>query len=507
MPVTAVDVVVLIAFLGVLKHFNDRRSRRGFPFPPGPRGLPLIGNLFDIPKSRSWVVYKEWARKYGDIMHVSALGKHIVIISSLTTARDLLEKRAANYSDRIVVPMYQLMHLEWFTPVTPWGEDWRRSRRALDRGLRPNAVAQYRPALTAKVHTFLRALRTTPEAFREHIELLQGQIIMSITYGYDVTGHDDHYLGLARGMSEIGPRTILPGAILYNDLPILGYLPEFLPGMGFKALARHGHALNVEARNAPMRWVQDAIKNGTAAPSLTRESIRELEEDPAADQAQGLSDISAASGSLFTAGSDTTTTAMAVFFLVMTLFPDVQQRARAEVDAATRRERLPNYDDRAGMPYVNAVMQEILRWHTVLALGLPHAALEDDVYEGYFIPKGSLIMTNVWVMMHDPEAYPDPDAFNPARYITSDGHFKEDPAVTATFGFGRRLCPGRHLVDSTLYLVIVSVLATFEVRRTPETPAEAAFTDALVSHPEKFACEIVPRGDVPGDLISGRGPA
>ncbi|KAI0048472.1 cytochrome P450 [Auriscalpium vulgare] len=502
MPVTTVDVLVLLALsIASIQLYSNKR--RPFPLPPGPRGLPIIGNLLDIPKSRSWIVYRDWARKYGDIMCISALGQHIVIVSSVATARDILEKRAAIYSDRMVVPMYNLMQWEWFLPVTRWGEDWRRTRRALDRGLRPSAVTQYRPAVTAKVHTFLRALRTKPDAFREHIEFLQASIIMSITYGYDVTGHDDQYLRVANDMSKLGSRTILPGAVLYNDLPILGYLPEFLPGMGFKALARTGLALGIEARDAPMRWVQEAVKNGTAAPSLTRESIRELEEDPEADHVQGLRDIAAASGSLFAAGADTTVSAMAVFFLAMALFPDVQQRARAEVDAATGRERLPNYDDRADLPYVDAMIQEILRWHTVLSLGLPHAALEDDVYEGYFIPKGSLIMTNTWAMMHDPKVYPDPDAFNPARYVTADGQFTEDPAVNANFGFGRRICPGRHLVDSTLYLVVVSVLAAFEVRGAPGTPAEGAFTDALVSHPEEFACAIVPRDYVSEALVAG----
>ncbi|KAI0042686.1 cytochrome P450 [Auriscalpium vulgare] len=553
MPVillTAVDFLLLLACLVALRDIASRRRRIGFPHPPGPRGLPLIGNVFGIPKSRPWLVYAQWAKKYGDIVSTTAMGQNIVILTSLKTARDLFEKRAANYSDRSTLPILKLLEWDWNVPFSRYSDRWRRARKIIERSMRPSAITQYRATQLAKVGAFLKALRSTPQDLREHIGLLQGSIIMSITYGYDVKDYDDKFLKVVDDMVRLGAPLILPGSCLYNDLPILGYLPAWLPGMGFKALAGYCRALGVEARSAPMQLVQEGLKNGTAAPSVTREHLRELEENGEADGAQGLDDIASASASLYPGdpyhrsllntallmlavcswsrhrkpsnhlrlllvhrlnlNGAKTAAVIATFFLVLANFPDVQRKAQAEVDAISRRQRLPDRDDRLNLPYINALIQELLRWHTIIPLGIPHATLKDDIYEGYSIPKGSIVIANAWAILHDPDVYPDPDTYNPERYLTEDGQFKEDLAIAANFGFGKRVCPGRHFADSTLYLIVVSVLSTFSVRKAQDSVQDSSeirmtdlFTDAPLSRPERFACSITPRDDIALDLISG----
>lgn len=84
------------------------------------------------------------------------------------------------------------------------------------------------------------------------------------------------------------------------------------------------------------------------------------------------------------------------FLLAMTLEPEVQRKAQEEIDRVLGPTRVPGLADRANLPYVNAVVKEVLRWHPVAPMGLPHTSLEDDMWEGYFIPKGSLIMANIW---------------------------------------------------------------------------------------------------------------
>lgn len=80
----------------------------------------------------------------------------------------------------------------------------------------------------------------------------------------------------------------------------------------------------------------------------------------------------------------------------MTLYPDVQKKAQAEIDEVVGTGRLPGFEDRENLPYTNALVKESLRWHPVGPMGLPHVSTEDDMYEGYFIPKGSLLLANIW---------------------------------------------------------------------------------------------------------------
>ncbi|KAI0064833.1 cytochrome P450 [Artomyces pyxidatus] len=498
---TVLDLVALAGALVLVLVINNRRKRHGLPYPPGPRGFPIIGNMFDLPNDRFWLTYESWAKVYGDIMSLQVLGQVIVIVQSPRTTRDLLEKRGNIYSDRPALPFYELAKWGWLLPTARADKQWRTGRRHVERGLRPTIAVQYRPMQKVKAHEFLKRLQSHPEDLRKHIEHLQGAIIMSVVYGYDVKEHDDEYVEAARAFGYMTQRTVLPGALLVNDFPFLKYLPEWLPGTGFKAIARRCVDLGEQVLNAPMALVKEAMENGTARPSMAREDLREC------NSAEEERAIATAMASLYSAGADTTVSALYSFFLALVLYPSVQERAQAEVDRVTKGKRLPDYDDRPRLPYIDAICKEILRWRMVTPLGLPHASTEDDVYDGYFIPKGSLIIANAWTILHDPELYPDPHTFKPERFLTEDGQVKEDIILSSAFGFGKRICPGRHLVDSTLFIVVAFVLSTFNVGNATDAqgraiPVEDKYTGTLVSHPEPFQCSIVPRSRNALDLAS-----
>lgn len=87
---------------------------------------------------------------------------------------------------------------------------------------------------------------------------------------------------------------------------------------------------------------------------------------------------------------------MLSFFMAMALHPEVQVKAQAELDAVVGPDRFPDYSDRAGLPYINAIVKEAYRWQNVTPLGVVHRSMEDDEYEGYFIPQGTLVFANAW---------------------------------------------------------------------------------------------------------------
>jgi cytochrome P450 len=133
----------------------------------------------------------------------------------------------------------------------------------------------------------------------------------------------------------------------------------------------------------------------------------------------------------------------------------------------------------------------------------------DDVCKGFFIPRGTKIIPNPWAILHDPEIYPDPEEFKPERFLDEDGSVRDDPTLSLVFGIGKRICPGRHLVDATIFIVASSVLSVFSVMKAKDEnghgiPVKLAVTtkQGFIVHPEKFDCSIVPRDKVAEGLIS-----
>ena len=131
------------------------------------------------------------------------------------------------------------------------------------------------------------------------------------------------------------------------------------------------------------------------------------------------------------------------FFMAMACYPEVQLKARAELDAIVGPNRLPTFEDRSSLPYITAIAKESMRWQSVVPLGIPHRSLEDDEYRGYFIPKGSAVIANLYAFSRDESVYPEPETFNPERFL-KDG--KIDPTVrdpnSFVFGYGRRYVYG-----------------------------------------------------------------
>lgn len=190
------------------------------------------------------------------------------------------------------------------------------------------------------------------------------------------------------------------------------------------------------------------------------------------------------------------------FILAMVLHPEVLAKAQQEIDSVVGTGRLPTFSDRASMPYLECVMSEVLRWGAPVPLALPHRLMEDDVYNGMHIPKGSLVFGNVWQMVRNPELFKEPDAFIPERYLEPVDEVtakRRDPR-SYVFGFGRRRCPGMHLIESSLWIVMASMIATLDITKAVDERGnviepEVVFDNAVFRTPKPFQCDIRPRSE------------
>ena len=164
------------------------------------------------------------------------------------------------------------------------------------------------------------------------------------------------------------------------------------------------------------------------------------------------------------AGAETTATTLLWWVLAMITHPEAQTRAQDELDLVVGRFRPPTFADAPNLPYIQAMVKESLRWRPALPLSVPHSTIEDDWYEGMFIPKGTICMANLWQCNHDPAFYGDDAAdFNPGRFLNEHGGLIPGPMETrddghSTFGFGRRACVGKHAANESLFISIATIL-------------------------------------------------
>lgn len=208
---------------------------------------------------------------------------------------------------------------------------------------------------------------------------------------------------------------------------------------------------------------------------------------------------------LLEAGAETTTNALETFVLAVRLHPHTIGPAQAELDAVIGSSRLPTVDDRPSLPYINAVVKETLRWRPVTPQAVPHLNTEEDEYMGYRIPKGSIIIPNVWGIHLDPEIYPNPNDFQPERWLKPE---TEGTTVEhAAFGFGRRVCTGQHIAYNSLFLNIARLLWACQVgpeidEKGREVPVdEWGFSQGFISRPLPFKVSIRPRSEERRELV------
>jgi cytochrome P450 len=370
--------------------FKDRRRRH---LPPGPRGLPFVGNMFDLADTelvRDKVI--AWRKQYGDIFYTKIGGTDYVWLSSPKVVKDLMDKKSSIYSSRAPAPLAQDVasagRRQLFMPYSP---RWRSIRKHSHNLLNLHASVKYQPVQDFESKVLLHELMQSPEDFISINRRYSASVIMLVTYGYRIPSWDDPLIKRIYGVLDRFTKLTAPGAHAIDSFPSLACLPQWMLGNW----RSHGQRV-FEQDSAVYLDLWNRLKRetnaGTARECFTKTFYLN---DPAKS---GIDDLAAAytCGGLIEAGSETTGTTLNNFVLCMVLFQRVQEMAQEELDRVVGMERLPTWEDEESLPYVRGLIKEVLRWRPVNKFGMPHATSEDDWYEGYFIPKGSVAVLNWW---------------------------------------------------------------------------------------------------------------
>lgn len=477
----------------VLAWRSASKNSSLLPLPPGPRLLPFVGNAFDIDVSRPWLTYTNWKGKYGDIVYSRVLGQHIIIIGSIDVARELLDRRSATYSDRPFLQANEEFGTSFNTAYLPYGETLRVHRKLFHQTIGAEASAEYHDLYFRRAYELVIDLISAPHKLEQHLELYSGSLIITAIYGYETPpGADgDPLICRTREATEIAKRVLAPErAALLMAFPFLGHLPSWFPGASDRRLAPYCRKLVRQMLDEPFEIGIAKMTDDGRPPSVVAKFLAAGDTSPAQEEfMKGV----AVSG--FVGGTETTASSLHSFVLAMLLHPDVQSRALAEINAVCG-DNVPGFEHRPSLPYIEAICREILRWQPIVPLGLPHMTSQDDVYEGYLIPKGSMVLVNEWAISRDESLYPDASRFDPQRHLTAEGKLKDDPlAGHFAFGYGRRICPGRHFAELSLWAAIVAILSTVRITKAKDSegkdiPVNLEYTAGLAIQPKPFACAI-----------------
>ncbi|THH18293.1 hypothetical protein EW146_g2666 [Bondarzewia mesenterica] len=460
-----IAVAAAAALLLALTGLVSKRARH-LPLPPGPKAPWFgLGSVW-TPTIQPWRTtqiggklmvwyWSIWILQFhmtharasitGNIIYLYAFGNPIIVLNSGEAADDLLNKREWDRTSPCRrCPMKLVAETSGSLPKT----------------------LQFSRRITVPRHTISAGACASPESGSQPGKFyvlkpstrLAAAIIMKISYGHDVAEDDDIYVTLAKRALHGFTRTGVYGTFLVDYIPLLKYLPGWLPYADFKTKAKEWRKDAEAMLDQPFNMVEKQMASGTATLSFTAielERSRELAEDPYLEKViKNVAGMSYAgdylpvlylrflqiSLSFPSAGADSTVSTAMSFLLAMTIQPEVQLKAQAELDRILGHDRLPQFEDRSSPPFIDCILWKCLRWNPVTPLASAHYTTENDIYDGYLIPKGTAIFPNIWCILHDEGKYPATLEFKPERFENMKRNAEMDinPLPMAAFGFGRR---------------------------------------------------------------------
>ncbi|KDR70332.1 hypothetical protein GALMADRAFT_76115 [Galerina marginata CBS 339.88] len=492
-------MLLSILLLGLLVWISWRWLFTSHISPPGPKRLPILGNYLQVPIKHPFVQFFKWKKIYGDIIFLQIFGRNLVVLNSKEAAIDLFEKRSAIYSDRPYRAMANLCGFGSGLLFRNYGYVTRNARKLIQGEMGQHTISKHQRLQEQEVQLFVQHISTDSSNITAATQRLAASIILRISYGH-VARTGDPLIDLSAQVQSYMEKVVTPNRYLVDALPILRHTPEWFPGAQFQREARDCRNLFMKLNTVPFQEALLRVKLGTALPSLVTTNVDESPENLTEDD---LNSLMVAANGLFSGGSLTTVAGIMTFFLTMVLHPRVQRKAQEELDSVLGGVRLPNFSDRASLPYLECIIKELLRWRPGAPLAA-HTSLVYDVYRGWIIPAGTVIMANSWIHTdYKADMYPDADKFIPERFISGEA---EDPR-NLVFGFGRRRCPGMYFMDNLLWILAATTLCTLDILPALNDQGQlslptAEFTSDLVPMPLPFDCHLVPRSAQATELVS-----
>nr|DBA28869.1 TPA: hypothetical protein GDO54_009159 [Pyxicephalus adspersus] len=458
---------------------------------PGPTPLPFLGNFFFL-LMPNWllqlleyetsdttfrkasnggnktgallyphIILTNMVKMYGKIYSLFIGTRLIVILNDFNTVKDAMVNHCEVFSDRPSVSVVEILTKRKGIVFAPYGPIWRQQRRFSHSTLRHFGLGKLclEPIIIEEFKYVKEGmLKFGDKGFNlfQIISNAVSNVICSICFGKRFDYEDEEFKTLLKFMSR-GLEISLNSEILLVNLCSWLY---YLPFGAFNEL----RTIEIDIKAFLRRIIEehkDSLDPGNPRDFIDMYLIHvEEEKKTQAETSFSAEYLFYIIADLFIAGTDTTTNTLLWTILYMCLHPDKQEKVQAEIDAVIGRDRHPSLTDKISMPFTEATIMEVQRMTVVVPLSIPHMASENTVFQGYTIPKGSVIVPNLWAVHRDPDVWEKPNDFIPNRFLDEHGQVLKKEAFIP-FGIGRRVCMGEQLAKMEVFLLFVNLLQSF----------------------------------------------
>ncbi|KAM7386908.1 hypothetical protein PAMA_009503 [Pampus argenteus] len=455
-------VAVLLVLYFVSSSFTSQEIGRD---PPGPRPLPLLGNLLQLDLKRPYKTLCMLSKKYGSVFTVYFGTNKVVVLAGYKAVKEALVSNAEEFGDRNISPVFHDIN-RGHGILFANGESWKEMRRFALTTLRDFGMGK-----RVAEDKILEECCHLIQMFDKHkgkpfdltcpVNYATSNIISSIVYGNRFEYDDPRFMNMVKRANEIIRITGSAPIQLYN------MFPRLVSWIKNRQLLLNNVEMNV-------RDIKDLIKNlkETLNPHICRGLVdcflirkQKDEESRVLNTQYHDNNLIFIVTNLFGAGTDTTATTLRWGLLLMAKYPQIQDQVQDELSRVVGSRQI-RIDDRKNLPYTDAVIHETQRLASIVPMSVPHKTSRDVTFQGYFIKKGTTVFPLLTSVLYDESEWESPHTFNPSHFLDKEGKFIRRDAFMP-FSAGRRVCLGESLAKMELFLFFTTLLQRFRFTPPP----------------------------------------
>ncbi|OGE46870.1 hypothetical protein PENARI_c096G07338 [Penicillium arizonense] len=460
--------ICILSLLLVLLFKWDRKSQ----LPPGPKPLPLIGNIHQLPSSSFLSLLQQWHTTYGPIISIRIGAQVIVFLGSHHVAHEVMARQGAWCSSRPEIPFFKrILQIPLPSGLLPYGEKWKRHRRFQYSILNTQTTKSYRRDLELESTQVLWQMLESDD-FETVSSRYAYNLASTLNFGQRSSEQDVAEIIEIQGLfiknliqGFVGE--LLSTILLFGSIPFIETYLNWVLGWenaGSKFTGRLRAFFTQHINNSIRNGHQQSWAQGMVHEAQKAQKAQESQESPETfENSRNWDEICLESFEVHMATSVTTQSSLSTFVLAALLYPDAVAVVQDELDAVIGPGRFPSFEDMPNLPRLNSFIKEVFRWRPLLPTSVPRVASKDMEYSDYRIPAGSVLVVSQSVINIDKAMFEEPELFQGDRYMKNP-----ELPEPAAFGYGRRSCPGRHLARESTFIVISRLLWGYKIAPHPE---------------------------------------
>ncbi|XP_051899997.1 uncharacterized protein LOC127586235 [Pristis pectinata] len=451
-------LVISLSILLLGRFLQNKLLQKG-RLPPGPPALPIVGNLFQLDMKAAHKSLIKLSEQYGPVFTFWFSSYPAVVVCGGEAVKEALIGHGHDFSGRYLFPVIKKISNGYGVGFSS-GERWKQLRRFTlstlrNFGMGKRSIEERIQEEAQFLVTDFRNKKGDPFSPNFLLRCAASNIICSITFGQRFDYEDKNFLGLMEVIAGIVRSLSSPWVQLYNNFPSI---MNFLPGPHQKLFQS---VANVKTfLNKTIQGHKESLQKDFPRDYIDCFLMKMNEDKDKPDSEFIQENLLLSTLNLFMAGTETTSTTLHWTIQILAKYPEVQEKIHREIDEVIGSNRRPAIEDRAKMPYTDAVIHEVQRYIDIVPMNLPHMATRDVEFRGHLVPKGTFVIPVLSSVLKDSSHWETPESFNPNHFLDENGCFKRSENFLA-FSAGKRMCLGESLARTELFLFLTTLLQNF----------------------------------------------